>query len=91
MSEEDFRKAFVELLHELNSELGDREPELDTHLWREEFLNSLSMLEVVVFVEDLMGVEISPGADFLSAFATMRDIHQTFLAGAGDPVATRGA
>lgn len=48
MSEEDFRKAFVELLHELNSELGDREPELDTHLWREEFLNSLSMLEVVV-------------------------------------------
>jgi len=42
-------------------------------------------------VEDLMGVEISPGADFLSAFATMRDIHQTFLAGAGDPVATPGA
>lgn len=58
----------------------DSTPEPTTHLWAEGYIDSLGMLELVFFLEELTGRPVPLDGDFLPTFFTMDAIYSTYVA-----------
>jgi acyl carrier protein len=78
---QEFYRVFSEFLIKLPSGHELPSPDPETHLWMAGYLDSLAMLEVVSFLEDLAGREIELRGDFLPNFFTMRSIYDSYVAG----------
>jgi acyl carrier protein len=79
MERDEFYKRLTSLLRELKPELEAPDPLPDTHLWVVGYVDSLAMLEIIFFVEDLVGHEISLDDDFLPNFYTMEAIFDAYV------------
>ena len=89
MEREEFYKRFTELLRELSPgvDLTDLRP--DTHVWSDGYVDSMAMLDVIMFVEDLTGHELAVDGDFLPTFFTMELIYDRYIAPAAGPATAR--
>ena len=74
-----FYDAFVERLREIKPYPGMPDPRPTTHLWNSGYLDSLAMLAIVSFLEDLSGHELDLSGDFLRAFTTMEGIYDSYV------------
>lgn len=84
--QEEFYASVTALLRDLKPERDDvPDPELDTHLWAEGYLDSLGMLELIYFLEERLGREIELAGDFLPTFFTLRSIYETYVSPGGKP------
>jgi acyl carrier protein len=54
---------------------------LDTHLIREGFLDSLQMVNFLLYIEEIRGREIPEALLQPEHFASLRKIHETFFVG----------
>lgn len=79
MSEQEFYEKFVALLKEIRPIEGLDRLQPDTHLWATGHLDSLAVLEVIFFLEGLVGRELQLSGDFLPTFFTMRSIYENHL------------
>ncbi|MFJ8495603.1 hypothetical protein ACIRBZ_45840 [Streptomyces sp. NPDC094038] len=79
MDPDEFYIAFRELIQRMKPHLDTTALTPDTHLWATGFVDSISLLEIVEFIEDLVGHEIELGGEFLQNFTTMRGIHESYL------------
>ncbi len=82
---EEFYASVTVLLRELKPERDVPDPEPGTHLWAEGYLDSLGMLELIYFLEELLGREIELAGDFLPTFFTLRSIYETYVSPCGHP------
>ncbi|HEX2051935.1 MAG TPA: hypothetical protein VHJ34_15060 [Actinomycetota bacterium] len=80
MDRDEFYRHFVAFLRDLNTGRDLPEPEPDTHLWAEGYVDSLVLLEIIAHIEDLIGDELALDQDFLPSFFTMRAIYDTHVA-----------
>jgi acyl carrier protein len=80
MTDDEFYRQFASLLQEMapGRDLSGLSP--DTHLWLAGYVDSLAMLEIISFVEDLIGGEIPLDRDFLPNFFTMKTIYESYVA-----------
>lgn len=76
MTDEEFYSKFIALLQEIRPMRGLEELRPDTHLWATGYLDSLAMLEVIFFLEEILGRELNLSGDFLPTFYTMRSIYE---------------
>lgn len=74
-----FFERFKAFLEDLNPgvDLDDLSP--DAHLWEMGYIDSFAMLNVVAFVEDETGREITLDRDVLSNFFTVERIYRTYF------------
>jgi acyl carrier protein len=56
-----------------------------THLFERGYLDSFLMVQLIVFLEDLVGREIRLSADELPNFFTAASIHAAYVAPRGEP------
>ena len=80
MEREAFYEAFRRLLAELRPEY--ERPGADAHLWADGYLDSFAMVQVLQWLEELVGDEFELGADALPNFFTMERIYDNYVAGA---------
>jgi len=73
-----------------NTRGESRDIGLDTNLIGEGLLDSLEMVNFLLFIEELRGTEIPAALIQPENFATLRIIHNTFFAGS-EPASTKGA
>ena len=76
---DEFFAALVVFLRTLKPEI-ETVPEPTTHLWAEGYIDSLGMLELVFFLEEMLGSQIPLEGDFLPTFFTMDAIYATYIA-----------
>jgi acyl carrier protein len=81
MSPAEFYGRFGDLVREMKPDRDIAELRPDTHLWATGFVDSVSMLEIVEFLEDLIGQEIDLSGNFLQNFTTMETIYTSYVAG----------
>jgi len=53
--------------------------ELDTHLWDNGLVDSFRMVELVIFLEDLLNRDLDINSNFISNFHTIRKMHASLL------------
>ena len=53
--------------------------ELDTHLWDNGLVDSFRMVELVMFLEDLLSREIDINSNFTSNFHTIRKMYNALV------------
>jgi acyl carrier protein len=53
--------------------------ELDTHLWDNGLVDSFRMVELVMFLEDLLSREIDINSNFTSNFHTIRKMYTALV------------
>ena len=82
MSQEEFFKQCVNLLQQLTPERDFADLRPDTHLWIDGYLDSLALLDVITFVEELVGEEIVLDGNFLPTFFTIENIYSNYVADA---------
>lgn len=82
---DEFYASVTALLRDLKPEREAPDPEPDTHLWAEGYLDSLGMLELIYFLEERLGREIELAGDFLPTFFTLRTIYETYVCPGGQP------
>ena len=80
MEREKFYEAFSRLLVELRPEY--EKPSADAHLWADGYLDSFAMVQVLQWLEELVGQELELGADALPNFFTMERIYDIYVADA---------
>lgn len=78
-------RDWIASTHQVNREIG-----LDTRLIAEGLLDSLEMVNFLLFVEELRGSEIPEALIQPEYFATLRIIHNTFFA-APETASAKGA
>lgn len=83
--QEEFYASVTALLRDLKPERDVPDPEPDTHLWAEGYLDSLGMLELIYLLEERLGREIELAGDFLPTFFTLRGIYETYVSPGGKP------
>lgn len=76
---DEFFAVLTAFLRRLKPEI-DTDPEPTTHLWAEGYIDSLGMLELVFFLEELTGSQVPLEGDFLPTFFTMDAIYTTYIA-----------
>lgn len=70
----------------LRAFLADQRPDLDgvieptTQLWEAGYLDSFGLVEMLSFLEELLGRRVEIGADDLPSFSTMEAIYRGFVA-----------
>lgn len=79
MDRDEFYRHFVVFLRDLNTGREKPDPEPDTHLWAEGYVDSLVLLEIIAHIEELIGDELALDQDFLPSFFTMRAIYDTHV------------
>ena len=89
MRRHEFYDAFAPYLRNLASGRHTTELQPDTHLWAAGYLDSISVLDVLSFLETLTGREVVLEGEFLPTFFTMESIFETYVlpattSGAGD-------
>jgi acyl carrier protein len=82
-SREEFYAELTSLLHELRPGRSLPDPQPETHLWADGYVDSLGMLEIIYFLEDRLGCEIDLTGDFLPNFFTLKSIYDTYVTPAG--------
>lgn len=80
MEREAFYEAFGSLLTELRPEY--EKPSAGDHLWANGYLDSFAMVQVLQWLEELVGEELELGADALPNFFTMESIYDIYVADA---------
>ncbi|MEH0822388.1 MULTISPECIES: acyl carrier protein [unclassified Micromonospora] len=78
-TQERFYADLTALLRELKPGEVMPDPDPDTHLWANGYLDSVGLLEVIYFLEDRMGREIELIGDFLPHFFTLESIWRTYV------------
>jgi acyl carrier protein len=53
--------------------------ELDTHLWDTGLVDSFRMVELIMFLEDLLSKEININSNFTSNFHTIRKMYNALV------------
>lgn len=53
--------------------------ELDTHLWDNGLVDSFRMVELVIFLEDLLNRDIDINSNFISNFHTIRKMYASLV------------
>lgn len=79
MNKEQFVENFCLFLQSLNLNSDISNLETTTNLMESGYLDSLSMVEVIIFIENMIGEEISIENYQLSNFYTIEDIYNTFI------------
>lgn len=82
MTREEFYRRFVVFLRSIQDGIDLPVPEPATHLWIEGYINSVQMLEVLVFLEESTGRDIDLGPASAGTFDTMETIYRTYVAAA---------
>jgi hypothetical protein len=80
VTDEQFYAAFIGWLRETRPSGDAADPGPDTHLWATGYLNSIAMLEMIFFLEQLLDRELQLNGDFLPTFFTMRSIYEAHVA-----------
>lgn len=78
MQREAFYDAFRALLKDLRPDYEP--PPDDAHLWADGYLDSFAMVQVLDWLEGLVGTDLELDADALPTFYTMRRIYDTYVA-----------
>ncbi|MEU2234633.1 MULTISPECIES: hypothetical protein [Streptomyces] len=79
MTRDEFYARFTALLQEVKPFEGP-DPEPTSRLWEEGYVDSLALLDIVSFLEDLAGHEIDLSGDAITHFYTMRAMYDGYLA-----------
>lgn len=68
------------LLNDLtNQSLGLLSIDFDTNLWNDGLVDSFRIMELVFFLEDLLGKEIHFEHNIIGKFQTIRSMHNEFV------------
>lgn len=59
--------------------------ELDTHLWDNGLVDSFRMVELVIFLEDLLNRDLDINSNYISNFHTIRKMHAALIPAATTP------
>ncbi|MFJ7249493.1 hypothetical protein ACIQWA_33355 [Kitasatospora sp. NPDC098652] len=78
MTREQFYEKFIALLQEIKPYDG-ADPRPTSRLWEEGYVDSLALLDIVAFLEDLVGYEIDLGGDAITNFYTMQAMYDGYL------------
>lgn len=80
MDRNHFLEEFKAFLMGLDPGADVSELKPDTHLWEAGYLDSFAMLNVVVFIEEKTGREVTVDADALPTFFTINRMYETYVA-----------
>jgi len=80
MKIEEFKVSVEDYLlkEEANRDRAISEINIDTNIWDAGLVDSFRIMELILFLEDLLGKEISVESNYLSNFYTIEKMH-TFL------------
>ncbi|MGF1431309.1 hypothetical protein [Kitasatospora sp. LaBMicrA B282] len=78
MTREQFYEKFTALLQEVKPYQGE-DPQPTSRLWEEGYVDSLALLDIVAFLEDLVGHEIDLTGDAITNFYTMKAMYDGYL------------
>lgn len=78
MTREEFYEKFIALLQEVKPYEG-ADPRPTTRLWEEQYVDSLALLDIVAFMEDLVGHEIDLSGDAITNFYNMAAMYDGYL------------
>lgn len=81
MDEKQFYESFLPFLDSINldQEHGDISP--STNLLEAGYIDSLKMVELIIYLEELLGEEIAIEEYHVRKFYSMGSIYQTFIEG----------
>lgn len=80
MARDEFYGELISLIRDLKPGRNVPDPEPETHLWANGYVDSLGMLEIIYFLEERLGAEIELSGDFLPTFFTLKSIYDTYVA-----------
>jgi acyl carrier protein len=80
MTREQFYEKFLALLQEVKP-YDTADPQPTSRLWEEGYVDSLALLDIVAFLEDLVGREIDLSGDAITNFYTMKAMYDGYLQG----------
>ncbi|MEV7339971.1 acyl carrier protein [Streptomyces sp. NPDC093544] len=78
MLRDQFYEKFIALLQEVKPFEGP-DPQPTSRLWEEGYVDSLTLLDIVTFLEDLVGREVDLTGDAITNFYTMKAMYDGYL------------
>jgi len=67
------------LSEDSNKDLQRESIDFDTNLWNEGLVDSFRIMELVFFLEDLLGIEIAFEHNIIGSFQTIRMMHNSLV------------
>lgn len=80
MQKEEFKQQFLTFLQSINLDQEVREIDNTTNLLEAGYIDSLNMVEMIIYLEEMTGEEIAIENYQLRNFYTIEGIYHTFIA-----------
>jgi hypothetical protein len=80
VAREEFYDRFTALLQELSPGRDFKDLQPDSHLWMGGYVDSVAMLDIITFVEELIGDDLDLDGEFLRNFSSMEGIYEAYIA-----------